>query len=172
MNNETTIEEINEKTSEKYKVIALNAKRSLKSQETNYNNLIEYEKNYKEHVEKEIEKKINTYNFLDYQVFKIKSNNVGLESMLENLKKKAKNANEKINLQKKKMKELINEIHIIKHNLLVDNVIINKICWGFKVKSIYDVIKLYNNDKVIRDDNCTQVYNILKFSLKLLTPAY
>jgi len=143
-------------------VISLKARRSLKSQEINHNNLIEYEKNFREHYENEIEKKKNTYNFLDYQVFKIKSNNIGLESMLEHLKKKSKNLQEKIALQKKKMKQIVNEIKIIKKDLLLDQVIINKICSGFKAKSIDDAIAMYKDDNIIKEKNSVQVHYLLK----------
>ncbi len=162
MNNESSIEAINDKTHEKYQVISLKAKRTLKSQEINYNNLIDYEKNLREHYENEIEKKRNTYNFLDYQVFKIKSNNIGLESMLDHLKKKSKNLQEKIVLQKKKMKEIVNEITIIKKDLLFDRVIINKICSGFNAKSIDDAIMMYQDDNIIKEKNSVQVFNLLK----------
>jgi len=151
------INDQDQKAFNKYKLISLNARNSLKNQKKTINMLNDFDGNLKELFEGEMGKKKLKINLIEYQLFKLKSDSVGTENKFDVLKRKNRCKEEELHLAKKNKHYLIKDNKNIKKNFLSTNIKLYRLYNKFKFKKLEDILEKYQKETYLNEFHKSQV---------------
>ena len=133
---------------EKYQVISLTAKRSLKMQKGLFNELRDFDLRCNDMYEEEVETKKYRFNELEYNVFKIKSNTLEIEKTIAHIKDKISEKLESVKNLKKKNIKIKENIYTIRKKYLKTQIKLFNIYRSLKVKSLEDIINKFKDERI------------------------
>jgi hypothetical protein len=153
--------ESNERNNElfnKYQLIRKNAEICLTHQQGVLNEIKEFEKIRKDKFKEELAEKKSKFKDLEYKVFKVKAETVEIAKNIERLKVSSNQAISNIKIIRNKNIKLHADNNIMKREYNFRKIILLKLFKQFEVKSLDEVIHLFNEESRWCNSNLSLVY--------------
>jgi hypothetical protein len=143
-NDELELERVNEKQYQKYLIIKNNAILSVNKEKAFLKDMRQYEAMSMQRIDGDIAQKKKRFNELEFQVYTIKSDTVQVQKKLDEIKIKSLDIYKNIKEIKLKNSELSEDYQLNLRDYLRIKIKLYKIFKELKVKSLPEIIKIFN----------------------------